>query len=336
MKLYQRIEALSRLGEYMLENATSWQQAKQAAERQNGWFIEPFVHQASTQIARQFLVKENLFSFCQQYLVPDENANPVTVGLVMAGNIPLVGFHDFMCVLLSGHHLVIKPSSKDDVLIRHLINQLWQWYPSLKSTIQFAEMLKGCHAYIATGSNNSSRYFEYYFAKYPHIIRKNRTSAAVLTGTETAEQLDGLADDIHLYFGLGCRNVSKLLVPENYNFEPLLHHLSRYNWMAEHHKYKNNYDYNLSLHILNAKYYMSTPALLLVEDKQPFSAIAQVHYEYYHGNGPLPHQLPAPDELQCLAGSTETPFGTAQNPAINQYADGVDTMDFLTNLKRPA
>ena len=155
------------------------------------------------------------------------------------------------------------------------------WNEEVNDLISFSEMLKGCDAYIATGSNNSAGYFEYYFGKYPHIIRRNRTSVAILTGNETNEELEKLADDVYLYFGLGCRNVTKLYVPEGYDFIPLLTAFKKYNYLADHHKYKNNYDYNLAIHLLNKKFYMSNESLLLVEDASLFSPISQLNYEFY-------------------------------------------------------
>ena len=172
----------------------------------------------------------------------------------MAGNIPMVGFHDFLSVFISGHYQTIKLSEKDNQLLKHLVLKMYEWDSKMKEYAQFASLLKGCDAYIATGSNNSARYFEQYFAKYPSIIRKNRTSIAILDGTETNEYLEKLSDDIHLFFGLGCRNVTKIYVPEEYNFLPLLQSFHQYKYFADHHKYKNNYDYNLSIQLMNNRY----------------------------------------------------------------------------------
>ncbi|MEI9909839.1 MAG: hypothetical protein WDO71_09315 [Bacteroidota bacterium] len=208
-----------------------------------------------------------------------------TSGIVMAGNIPLVGFHDLLCVFIAGHKAIIKPSSKDDTLIRHLAAKLIEWEIEVSELIQFAEMLKNCEAYIATGSNNSAGYFEYYFKKYPHIIRRNRTSVAILTGHETHDELAKLADDVYCYFGLGCRNVTKIHVPKEYDFIPLLTAFKKYDYLAEHHKYKNNYDYNLAIHLLNKKMYMSNPSLLLIEEASPFSPISQLNYEFLRQPG---------------------------------------------------
>ena len=193
-------------------------------------------------------------------------------------------------------------------------------------------MLKSCDAYIATGSNNSSRYFEYYFSRYPNIIRKNRTSVSVLTGKETPEELESLADDVHLYFGLGCRNVTKIYVPRGYDFIPLLDACKKYSWMIEHHKYKNNYDYNLAIHLLNKKYYMTNGSVLLVEEPSLFSPISQLNYEFYGPEQDPVRQLAGHPDLQCLVGQGGIPLGRSQQPRLKDYADGIDSLSFLAGL----
>jgi Acyl-CoA reductase (LuxC) len=332
MNLQHRIDLLIRLGEYILSDDENWAAAKERARRENGWFIPEFVDMASNNIARSFLQKEVLIKWVAGYQLPDKNLNPQTVGLIMAGNIPLVGFHDWLCIFISGHKALIKPSSKDQVLIKHLLEKLNEWNADAATFSQFSEMLKGCDAYIATGSNNSSRYFEYYFKKYPHIIRRNRTSVAVLTGKESNEELEKLADDVYLYFGLGCRNVTKIYVPFEYNFIPLLEAFRKYNYQADHHKYKNNYDYNLALHLLNKKYYMTNGSILLIEDVPFFSPISQLNYELYKDRDILQDLLKANSDLQCIVGKGFTAFGESQSPAISDYADGVDTLLFLSKL----
>jgi hypothetical protein len=192
-------------------------------------------------------------------------------------------------------------------------------------------MLKGMDAYIATGSNNSARYFDYYFGKYPSLIRRNRTSIAVLEGDETAEELEKLADDVFLYFGLGCRNVTQIHVPENYDFVALLGAFRKYRWMADHHKYKNNYDYRLSLAILNRLPYMTNDCLLMLENDSPFSPIAVLHYTYYKD---IKNSIPIEnnENLQCIVGRQWLPFGKSQRPELSDYADGTDTMKFLRSV----
>jgi len=243
-----------------------------------------------------------------------------------------VGFHDWLSVFISGHKAIIKLSSKDQVLFKHLIEKLAEWDPSVNKFTSFSEMLKGCDAYIATGSNNSSRYFEYYFRKYPTIIRKNRTSVGILSGKETNEELRKLADDVYLYFGLGCRNVTKIYVPSGYDFIPLLDAFNKYRHLADHNKYKNNYDYNLALHLLNKKYYMTNGSILLVEETAFFSPISQLNYEYYSDTDKLSDSLKNHPELQSITGEGYVPFGQSQYPAISDYADGVNTLKFLSTL----
>lgn len=332
MNLQYRISLLVRLGEYILSETPEWSTAKEKAGYENGWFIPEFTHLAAQNIARSFLQKNILDNWAKKYGLPEVTESPKITGIVMAGNIPLVGFHDFLCVFISGHQAVIKPSSKDRVLIKHLVEKLVEWDAAVKPLAEFSEMLKGCDAYIATGSNNSSRYFDYYFGKYPHIIRRNRTSVAVLTGEETNEELEKLADDVYLYFGLGCRNVTKIYVPNEFDFVPLLEAFRKYNYLADHHKYKNNYDYNLALHLLNKKYYMTNGSILLVEDAAIFSPISQLNYEFYGDPNDLTAKLPAGQDLQCIIGKSFIHFGQGQRPAISDYADGADTLKFLSAL----
>ena len=332
MNLQHRIDLLVRLGQYILSADEQWADIKEKASRENGWFIPEFVDIASNNIARSFLQKNILEKWADGYQITATHANPKTIGLVMAGNIPLVGFHDWMCIFISGHKALIKLSSKDIVLIKHLSEKLNEWNADAATFSEFSEMLKNCDAYIATGSNNSSRYFEYYFKKYPHLIRRNRTSIAILTGNETKEELEQLADDVYLYFGLGCRNVTKIYVPVDYDFIPLLEAFKKYIYLADHHKFKNNYDYNLALHLLNKKYYMTNGAILLIEEPAIFSPISQLNYEFYVDKNDLSGKIPDTQNLQCTVGKGFTDFGKSQSPAITDYADGVDTLQFLTGL----
>ena len=330
MKLEQRIDLLTSLGEYLLSAGPEWEAAKQKAHAANGWFTLEFIETAVRQIATGFLQKDRLTAWAGRYAIPDEQATPRTVGVVMAGNIPLVGFHDLLCVFVSGHRQLIKPSGRDEVLIRHLVDRLTAMDAEVARWIGIAERLNGCDAYIATGSNNSARYFDYYFGKHPHIIRRNRTSVAVLTGEESWEELEALADDVNLYFGLGCRNVTQLLVPENYDFLRLLEAFRKYHYLADLAKYKHNYDYQLTLLILNKKYYMTNGSIILTENEAPFSPISVLHYMYYRAGEVIPLLSREQGEIQCVVGRNYTPWGEAQRPALDDYADGVDTMEFLS------
>lgn len=333
MNLFQRKELLVRLGIYMQSNDEQWQQAKHQAYLQNQWFIPEFVELSTQNVVTSFLQPHQLDQLISRYQLSEENTNPKKVGIVMAGNIPLVGFHDLLCVFISGHLAFIKLSSKDEVLIKHLVEKMAEWNQQVEQLIFISEMIKNCDAYIATGSNNSSRYFEFYFGKYPSIIRKNRTSVALLTGKESTEDLEKLADDVFRYFGLGCRNVTKIYVPGNYDFVPLLNAFKKYDYLIDHHKYKNNYDYNLAILILNKQYYMTNSSILLVENESAFSPISQLHYEYYTSEHEVRQKLIDDQSIQCVVSKTDIDFGGAQCPGICDYADGVDTMSFLKALR---
>lgn len=314
-----------------MEGGEEWQNTRARAFTHNGWFTPEFIDLAVQNICTEFLHKEKLEQWAKHYHL-DDNVGGKNIGIVMAGNIPLVGFHDFLCVFISGHKQTVKLSSKDNILFKHLAKKLAEWEPETEKKIQFLEILKGCDAYIATGSNNSARYFEQYFSKYPNIIRRNRTSVGILTGNETSEELDNLSDDIHQYFGLGCRNVTQLFVPEGYDFVPLLNSFNKYKHFADHHKYKNNYDYQLSIALLNNKYYMTNGSTLMIEDNAIFSAISRLNYSYYKDYKELIKVLSGNDDIQCITGNNGTQFGLAQRPGLLDYADGIDSMQFLLTL----
>lgn len=332
LNLQHRIDLLVQLGEYLRSDSPEWKAARERAAVQNGWFIPEFIDLAVGNIAQAFLQRGVLEQVAAQYQVTSQPSTPRRVGIVMAGNIPLVGFHDWCCVFLSGHQSLVKPSSKDTILFQHLLQQLTSWAPEMAANTMISEMLKGCDAYIATGSDNSARYFEYYFQRYPSIIRKNRSSAAILTGTETPEELEKLADDTHLYFGLGCRNVTKLYVPEAYDFVPFLEAARKYGYFADHSKYKNNYDYQLAILLLNNQYYMTNDSVILAQNSNLFSPISVLHYEPYQQREALLNELHNNNSVQCIVGQGLTPFGQAQYPGWQDYADGVDTMAFLQDL----
>jgi hypothetical protein len=332
MNLEQRIDLLVNLGDYVQSGDEGWRTAKDRAAEANGWFTPEFIELALGQIAREYLAEDPLRRWADKYPLPMENPYPRHVGVIMAGNIPLVGFHDFLCIFVSGHRQTIKPSSRDEILIRHLADKLADLDPETRQLLSFSDRLKGCEVFIGTGSNNSARTFDYYFGKYPHIIRRNRTSVAILNGNESRQDLEGLADDVNQYFGLGCRNVTKLYVPENYDFIPLLQAFRKYDYLADLHKYRNNYDYNLALLILNKKFYMTNGVILLVEEPSLFSPIGVLHYTYYKEPAATLSDLQSSPEVQCIVGQGLTPFGTAQRPALADYADGVDTLQFLLSL----
>ncbi len=343
MNRHQRIELLAELGLYLQEAPDeTFQQIIRTSYAENPWFTPENIRYAIQSIASAFLEPESLRRWSAAY--PDNApAHPEkTIGLVMAGNIPLVGFHDWLCVFVAGHRARVKLSEKDKHLLPHLVKKLGEWaFESWEYTEFLGEgdKLRGFDAVIATGSNNTARYFEQYFGKYPHIIRRNRNGIAVLDGTESMAELYALGRDIFTYFGLGCRNVSKLYLPRGYDFAPLLEALHEYREIIHHDKYKNNFDYNLTLFILNNIPCQNNGCLLLREDASLQARIACVHYEYYDDHSDLEPLLAArKNEIQCLVGKNQTPgftvlpFGKSQEPGLSDYADGVDVMQFLTRL----
>lgn len=328
-ELKQKISALVALGSYMNSKSEDWQIIKTQAIQGNQWFTPYHIEIAIANIVQYFLQANLLNLWITAYQLPTTYQK---VGITMAGNLPLVGFHDFLCAYLSGHQIQIKLSSKDNILLPHLVNKLSELDPDIVGQIHFSEHLRQCDAYIATGSNNSARYFEQYFAKYPHIIRRNRTSVAVLTGNESVQELRKLAEDVFLYFGLGCRNVTKIFVPRGYDFKLLFEAFEPYREVINHHKYRNNYDYYLAIYLLNKVPYLSNDFILLVENDSPFSAVSVLHYQYYDELKSLMEVLLVDNDLQCVISSQGIPFGQAQVPSLSDYADGVDTMDFLCKL----
>jgi hypothetical protein len=331
MNLHTRIEILVSLGNYLTQETDTYQDTQFRAWAENKWFIPDYINLSGKAIAAKMLQKQTLSDIANQYQIPDQQPYPKTIGLVMAGNIPYVGLQDLICIFLSGHKVKIKASSKDTVLLKQLLLHLIHQHPETAEWISIQEMLKDCEAYIATGSDNSARYFEYYFSKYPHIIRKNRTSIALLDGTESHEELDQLADDIQLYFGLGCRNVTQIWVPQDYDFVPLLSALKKYDDYKNHDKYKNNFDYQLTIAIMNNRFYMSNDSIVLLENESPFSPISQLHYQHYDQKEKVIQQLDR-EKIQCIVGKGFIPFGKAQSPDLTDFPDGVDTLAFLINL----
>ncbi len=331
MNLQARIKGFVALGQQLSDpNNTLLNEAKSEAYRQNAWFLPEFIDQAISQIREQFLDQSALEVWTAAYpSIPNEATN-LKVGIVMAGNIPLVGFHDLLSTLIVGHIAIVKRSSKDQVLMDFMIASLIEIDPAFATQISVQEQLKNCDAYIATGGNTAGNYFEYYFGKFPHIIRKNKTSIAILDGSETLSELAALADDCMLYYGMGCRNVTQIWVPEGYDFIPFLNALKKYNYLLDQHKYKHNYDYQLALLMMGKKLYMDSGGVLMSENASPFAAISQIHYQYYK-LGALPTiNL---DDIQCVVGKNELHFGSLQKPHLSQYADGVDSLAFLSNLK---
>ncbi len=304
------------------------------AQEFNGWFTEDNILFAFEQWSKQ-LIKNKIENWISTYDL--NNKSPKTVAVIMAGNIPLVGFHDFLSVLLSGNKVLVKQSSNDKHFLPLIAKYLEYAAPEFKGSIQFTEdKLTDFHAAIATGSNNTSRYFEYYFGKYPNIIRKNRNSIAVLTGNETKDELLGLAEDMLRYFGLGCRSVSKIYVPKNYDFDQLFKAIYPYSDIIHYKKYQNNYDYNKAVYLMSEFKLIENGFLMLKEDASYSSPIATVFYEFYDDLDHIKQRLHHDSEMiQCVVSNVienAVPFGKTQEPSLSDYADGVDTLAFLSKL----
>lgn len=351
MSLEKRINAFVELGRFLQQfknqekgieqeqlNQQFYENFKELIKRQksfNGWFTEPFVLDAIDAIA-QMLTKEKLTTWLSSYSLTE--TSPKKVGVIMAGNIPLVGFHDFLCVLIAGHHVMAKTSSEDNTLLKKIAEILIAIEPDFSDKMEFVERLQNFNAVIATGSNNTARYFESYFGKYPHIIRKNRNSVAVIDQHDKAEDLKALGNDVFQYFGLGCRNVSKLYVPEGYSFNSFFEAIFEdFQYIVDNNKYANNYDYNKAVYLLGSNQLLDNNFLLLKEDESLSSPVAVLHYEFYKDLKEVENKLQQQKEqIQCVvanhANISPLKFGQAQQPALWDYADGVDTMEFLINL----
>jgi hypothetical protein len=335
MTLQQRINAFTALGKHLNElSEDTLLSLAESARGENPWFTEEYVRLSLKGILN-YTDHDNLLRWTKGYnLTPPQ---PKTVALVMAGNIPLVGFHDLLSVLISGHHAQLKLSSKDSKLVRYILKHLVWLEPEFENRIAIQEgTIENFDAVIATGSDNSSRYFEFYFKKYPHIIRKNRTSCAVLTGLENETQLKELANDIFSYFGLGCRNVSKIFIPKGYDLTTLLPHWESFNTIANHYKYFNNYEYQKSILLVNRNEFLDNGFLLLQENIKMVSPISVLYYEYYNTLSELSLKLEQEkDKIQCVVGNvagTTAEFGKAQMPELWDYADKIDTLKFLSEL----
>ena len=338
MNLNDRIESFSRLGEIMRDSLAGkpskyTSQLLQLIDTQhfkNPWFTPKNVRMAITAIAEQ-LTGENLTEWISNYPELDSERNPMIVGVIMAGNIPLVGFHDFLSVLITNNNLIAKTSSKDSDLIVFVSGILNDINPGFKEKIKFTQgTLSGFNAVIATGSDNSSRYFEYYFGKYPSIIRKSRNSIAIIEGNESDEELKSLGSDIFSYFGLGCRNVSKLFVPEGYDFSRMIKTWDEYSDLIRHTKYASNYDFSKAVYLVNKEKFTDTGFILFKESQGLSSPVAVIYFEYYSSANEIEIKLGnLKERIQCICSKNYIPFGKAQAPALWDYADGIDTLEFL-------
>ncbi|MFL0090377.1 acyl-CoA reductase [Tenacibaculum maritimum] len=350
--IQQRISAFTKLGAFLSQFSQNKIVKKENIEF-NDLFFDGFKHQIKiAQEHNSWFTKDNiLFSIENWSKALNEKdlttwvstetlgKNPSKkIAIIMAGNIPLVGFHDFLAVLISGHNVVVKQSSNDEHLLPFLAKYLEYVAPYLKGNILFTkDKLTNFDAVIATGSNNTARYFEYYFKDKPSIIRKNRNSCAIITGNETAEDFKNLSEDIFHYFGLGCRNVSKLFIPKGYNFDPFFKGMFHQQEIINNAKYANNYDYNKAVYLMSEFDILENGFLMIKEDQSYSSPIASIFYEYYDNIDNLKIKLyEEREKIQCVVANNfienEIPFGQTQHPKLSDYADGVNTLKFLSEL----
>lgn len=298
--------------------------------KHNAWFTPENVRKAISAIANE-LTEDNLVRWTNAYPAIHLQITPLKIGVIMAGNIPLVGFHDFLSVLLSGNNLIAKTSSKDPELIVYMSNLLCSINDRFRDKIKFTDgTMTDFDAVIATGSDNSSRYFDYYFGKYPNIIRKNRNSIAIIEGDESQDELEKLGEDIFSYFGLGCRNVSKVFIPKGYDFMSVSHLWESNRNVVNNSKYANNYDFNKAVFLVNKEAFYDTGYLLIKEDNRISSPVSVLYFEYYDSQYAVKQQTEfLKEKIQCIVSKDNIPFGKAQLPHLWDYADGIDTIEFL-------
>ncbi len=331
----EKIEALIKLEQYIRSLITEDHPILHDAANKNPWFTSSFIKESLKGISR-YLRPDDLNNWISHYHFNEE---PKKVGLVMAGNIPLVGFHDLLCVLCSSHQAFIKLSHQDDILLPHLIRQLFRFDKRFGNRIHFVQNMDDIDAIIATGSDNTARYLRTQFIKIPHIIRKNRTSIAVLTGEESEIELQSLAHDVFLYFGLGCRNVSKIFFPNSFKPEALIRSFTEYRWFLSHQKYSNNLKYQRSTMNINDISFIDGDFFIFKEAEQMVSPVSVIYYELFDEIKQVKERiLLNQDKIQCVVAGknfgikNQVKFGLAQFPDIWDYADQIDTMAFLEEL----
>lgn len=341
MTLKQRIDSFIALGSFIDRHyKNTWKEEEtqlhqglnklvETAFVYNGWFIPEFTNDAIFNIGL-FLKEKELVKFCSSV----KDTTPKTVAVICAGNIPLVCFHDILCVLLSGHKVLIKTSTDDSVLLPFFLKLLCHYTPEFETQILFASgKLGNFDAIIATGSDNTASHLHYYFGKYPHIIRKSRSSVAILDGSESSADLKNLGDDIFKYFGMGCRNVSQLLVPEGYSFDKFFESIVDFGFVVNNKKYGNNYDYHRAIFLLESLPFLDNNFLMIRENAELHSPVGVLHYRYYKQTSEVKDYVHEhEDKIQCVVGKDYIPFGYSQKPVISDFADNVNTMDFLVNL----
>ena len=335
--LQDRVEALLHLKTELANPSEYTQAVIHRASCENIWFSKDNISRAIDALVNGMLDESALNLMIKTYSIDDTIVSK-NVGVIMAGNIPLVGFHDWLCVFLCGHQAQVKLSSQDLYLLPELVRLIEEYNPELKAQTTFVEKLKEFQGVIATGSSNTNRYFEYYFRDVPTILRKSRISVAVMNGTESDSEIHALGDDVHSYFGLGCRNVNKIYWPEGYDKDRLFDIFMQFKDVMSTSKYHNNYDYNFAMWSLNRNLFYTNDSLLFKEDKAMHARIASVFYEEYEDINLLKSSLAQMDDIQCIISQQgefiegSIPFGESQRPGILDYADGVDTMQFLLSI----
>ncbi len=332
MNIDRRIAAFAQLGRYIQENPILLQQVVHQTYLYNNWFTKENTYQALRNISTEFLSKDKLEQWLQRYTLP-EMAKATTIAIVAAGNIPMVAFHDILCVLVSGNRLQLKLSDKDKLLLPHLLEALVEIEPGFASYIDIRFKLENFDGIIATGSNNTAKHFEYYFSKYKHIIRKNRNSIAILHGNESLQDIEQLGHDIFDYFGLDCRNVSKIFIPADFDLLSLKEGFNKHLHVSQHNQYMNNLDYQRTICLMNQIPLVDIDYLNIIENKSLHSPISCLHYERYHNIQEVTDHIAAEkDQLQCIIGKGYLDFGQSQQPALSNYADNVDTMAFILTV----
>lgn len=333
MNIERRITAFAALGDFVLKNPVSLQEIENKTFIYNTWFTIDNINQALQNIAIEFLNKEKLENWISGYGSKITTHDTKTIAIVAAGNIPMVAFHDILCVLISGNKLQLKLSEKDQYLLPFLLEQLINIEPDFKELISIQFKLEKFDAIIATGSNNTAKHFAYYFGKYKNIIRRNRNSVAILTGEETKEDIENLGHDIFDYFGLGCRNVSKIFVPEKYDLYSLKDGLTKHIGVNQHNQYMNNLDYQRTLYLMNQTPLIDIDFINIVENNSLHSPISCLHVERYKTLEDVKKNIAKQSEnIQCVVGKGYLEFGKSQQPGLSDYADNVDTMEFILNL----
>ncbi|MDB5228194.1 MAG: NAD-dependent aldehyde dehydrogenase [Bacteroidota bacterium] len=334
MNINNRWKAFVKLGDFILENKEELQNVIHKAYQYNTWFTDENTQKALQNIALQFLNEEKLEQWLSQYDL--NKTHQQTIAVVAAGNIPMVAFHDILCILITGNTLMLKLSEKDKYLFPFLLEKLSGIEPGFKDQIIIKERLEKFNAIIATGSNNSAKHFEYYFGKYKHIIRKNRNSIGVLNGNETTDEIEKLGEDVFDYFGLGCRNVSKIFIPTGYDLMRLKEGLSKHIYVNQHTPYMNNLDYQRTLYLMNQTPFPDIDFINIIQHKGLHSPISTLYYEHYNSLDEVKNYISHEKEnIQCIVGNADIenilPFGKSQQPGLSDYADNVDTMKFILN-----